>query len=121
MKRQTTGALGEKLAAAHLAKHGYRILDCNYRVKEGEVDIVAMDGACQVFIEVRTKTSRLYGTPEESITRRKKEHMIAVAHRYREKMAHPPLNWRIDLVAIEMDAGGKVKRLSLIQNAVEDE
>jgi len=120
MKRQTTGALGEKLAAEHIVRCGYKILDTNYRVKEGEADIIAMDGDCLVFVEVRTKTSRLYGTPEESITPTKKAHLMAVASRYLEKLEKPPANWRIDVVAIEMDGAGKVRRLTLLKNAVEE-
>ena len=121
MKRQATGALGEKLAAELITGRGYRLLETNYRVKEGEADIIAMDGECLIFVEVRAKTSRTYGTPEESITRKKKAHLIAVANRYIENMAINPENWRIDLVAIEMDANRKVKRIDLLQNAVEDD
>jgi len=120
VKRQTTGALGEKLAAEYITQRGYRILTTNYRVKEGEVDIIAMDGDCLVFVEVRTKTSRFYGTPEESITPTKKAHLMAVASRYIEKLEKLPANWRIDVVAVEMDSRGKVKRLTLLQNAVEE-
>jgi putative endonuclease len=121
MKRQATGVLGEQLAADLVTRCGYSILETNYRVREGEADIIAMDGDCLVCIEVRTKTSRVYGTPEESLTRIKKAHLAAVINRYMEKMLEQPVNWRIDLVAVEMDDKGKVKRIDLIKNAVEED
>ena len=121
MKRQATGVLGEQLAAYLVTKYGYSILETNYRVREGEADIIAMDGDCLVCIEVRTKTNRVYGTPEESITRIKKAHLAAVVNRYMEKLDKQPVNWRIDLVAIEMNSTGKVKRIDLIKNAIEED
>ena len=63
MKRQTTGIIGEKLAAEYLTRQGYAIIDTNYRCKEGEVDIIAKDGEFLVFVEVRAKHNRNYGTP----------------------------------------------------------
>jgi putative endonuclease len=120
MMRQRTGDLGEKLAAEFITQRGYRILETGFRVKEGEADIIAMDEECLVFVEVRTKTSRIYGSPEESITPTKKAHLIAVANRYIETLTEPPTNWRIDLIAIEMNKAGKIRRMNLIKNAVEE-
>jgi putative endonuclease len=121
MKRQTTGQLGEKLAAEFLAKQGYQIIETNFRCKEGEVDIIAKDRDCLAFVEVRTKTSRMYGTPEESVTARKKEHLRNTAARYLE--IHPEFSalWRIDFVAVELTGAGKVLRLEVLKNAVEGE
>ena len=84
MNRKTTGMSGEKLAADFLTKQGYTIIETNCRYKEGEVDIIAMDSEFLVFIEVRTKNSRAFGSPEESVTKRKKEHIKNVAARYQE-------------------------------------
>jgi putative endonuclease len=121
MKRQTTGMLGEKLAADFLTKQGYRIIETNFRCKEGEVDIIAREGDFLVFVEVRTKTSRAFGTPEESVTTRKKEHLRNVAARYLETYDSQQPEWRIDFVAVELDRFGKTKRLEVIKNAVEGE
>lgn len=121
MKRQTTGTVGEKLAADFLTKQGYKIIETNYRCKEGEVDIIARDGDYLVFIEVRTKTSRAFGTPEESVTPRKKEHLANVAARYMETRDNSNQPWRIDFVGVELDSSGKVRRIGLIKNAVEGE
>ena len=71
MKRQTTGIIGEKLAAEFLTRQGYQVIEKNYRCKEGEIDIIANDGSFLVFVEVLTKHNLNYGTPEESVTARK--------------------------------------------------
>jgi putative endonuclease len=119
MNRKTTGMIGEKLAADFLTKQGYTIIETNYHCKEGEVDIIAMDSEFLVFIEVRTKNSRAFGSPEESVTKRKKEHLKNVAVRYRETHDGLPVQWRIDFVAVELDRTGKPSRLEVIKNAVE--
>ncbi len=67
-RRQETGRRGEELARAFLKKRGFSIVETNYRCPEGEIDIICRDGDCLVFAEVRTKTSREFGSPEESIT-----------------------------------------------------
>jgi len=119
MKRKTTGMIGEKLAADFLSKQGYEIIETNYRCKEGEVDIITKEGEILVFVEVRTKNSRAFGSPEESVTKRKKEHLKNVAARYLECHDGLPLQWLIDFVAVELDRTGKPSRLEVIQNAVE--
>ena len=62
MKRRDIGILGEKLARNFLKKQGYHIKETNYRCPYGEVDIIAKDKDCLVFIEVRTKKSLEFGS-----------------------------------------------------------
>lgn len=95
MTRKSTGALGEKLAVDYLTKRGYRILETNFRCKESEADIVALDGECLVIVEVPTKRSRKFGTPEESITAAKQEHLRAAADCYREARENLPASSRL--------------------------
>jgi putative endonuclease len=121
MKRRETGILGEKLARGFLKKRGYRIVETNYRCPEGEVDIIARDRDFLVFVEVRTKKSLEFGSPEESITPVKKERMIAVASRYCQTHENLPQSWRIDVVAVELDQKDKPKRIELIENAVSED
>jgi len=118
MKRRDTGILGERLAKDFVKKRGYRILETNYRCPEGEIDIVAKDKDCLVFIEVRSKTSREFGSPEESITPVKRERMRTTAAHYRQSHSNLPPLWRIDMVAVELDQKGKLSRIELIENAV---
>jgi len=119
MKRQDLGSLGEKLACKALKKVGYRIIEKNYRCRHGEMDIVAIKNNFLVFIEVRTKTGKSFGSPEESITGRKKEKLISTALDYLNAHQNLPENWRIDFVAIEIDPQSeKPSRIEIIENAV---
>ncbi len=121
MKRRDTGILGEKLAQHFLKKRGYRILETNYRCPHGEIDIVAKHKDFLVFVEVRTKKSLEFGSPEESITPAKKERMRAAAFHYRQTHNDLPPLWRIDVVAVELNQKGELSRIELIENAVGDE
>jgi putative endonuclease len=119
MTRRETGSLGERIAGEFLRKNGYKILVTNYRCPEGEIDIIAEQPETLVFIEVRTKRSWRFGSPEESITQIKKERLKTLAERYGQEHEGLPSNWRIDVVAIEMGQGDRVKRIEIIENAVE--
>ena len=119
MNRQQVGKLGEQAAQKHLKKRGYRIREMGFRCRHGEIDIIAQKKDCLVFVEVRTKSSLEFGTPEESITKSKKERLIASALTYTTTHQDIPSLWRIDVVAIELDERGKTKRIELIENAVE--
>ena len=120
MKRREVGILGEKIAGDFLRKRDYHILETNYRCPEGEIDIVARDKDCLVFVEVRSKTSAEFGSPEESITRAKIQRLVAAAARYRQGHQNLPSSYRIDIVAVEMDHKGKPSRIELIENAVDE-
>ncbi len=118
MKRRDTGILGEKLARDFLQKQGYRIRETNYRCPEGEIDIIAHHKDYLVFVEVRTKRSLAFGSPQESITFAKMKKLRDTAAHYRQTHHNLPQLWRIDVVAIELDQKGKLPRIELIENAV---
>jgi len=119
MDRQEVGKLGEKAARKFLKKRGYRVRETGFRCRHGEIDIIAQKKDYLVFVEVRTKSSLDFGTPEESITQAKKERLIASALTYTTTHQKLPSLWRIDFVAVELDDKGKTKRIELIENAVE--
>ena len=119
MNRQEVGKLGEKAARKFLKKRGYRIREVGFRCPHGEIDIIAQRKDCLVFVEVRTRSSLDFGTPEESITQAKKKKLISLALTYTSTHQNLPSLWRIDVVAIELDDKGKLKRIELIENAVE--
>ncbi len=114
------GRLGEDLAARYLQSQGYTILERNYRCQGGEIDLVAVEGSCLVFVEVRTRRSRRFGTPEESVTPWKKERLLRAAQSYVAERGWEGF-WRIDLLAIEVSPRGSVRRINLIKNAVEEQ
>jgi putative endonuclease len=118
MNRQELGRLGERLAKDTLKKRGYRILETNFRCRRGEIDIVAQQKDCLVFIEVRTKSNLNFGSPEESITETKKRKLVSSALTYLDTHQDLPLLWRIDVVAIEVSFEGKLERIEIIENAV---
>ena len=119
MDRREVGKLGEKTARKFLKKRGYRIRETSFRCRHGEIDIIAQRKDWLVFVEVRTKSSLDFGTPEESITQAKKQKLITLALTYTSTHQNLPPLWRIDVVAIELDDKGKTRRIELIENAVE--
>jgi putative endonuclease len=117
--RKNLGQRGEALAAAFMEDQGYVVRERNWRCSAGEIDIVAEDGDCLVFVEVRTRRGRKYGTPEESVTPAKQAKLVEVAQTYLQEHSWDS-DWRIDVVAVEMTSGGKLLRVELIENAVTD-
>lgn len=69
--RRAVGAYGERVAVRLLTEAGMRVVDRNWRCREGEIDIVALDGDCLVFCEVKTRRGSAYGGPAEAVTRAK--------------------------------------------------
>ena len=119
MNRQEVGKLGEKEARKFLKKRGYRIRETGFRCRHGEIDIIAQQKDCLVFVEVRTKSNLDFGTPEESITQAKRERLIASALTYTSTHQNLPPLWRLDVVAIELNDKGKAKRIEHIESAIE--
>ena len=119
MKKRETGQLGEELACRELKKKGYRIVERNYRCRYGEIDVVTQKKGCLVFVEVRSKRGTAFGTPEESMTTQKKQRLTASAMNYLEEHAGLPENWRVDFVAVDLDASGeRASRIEIIENAL---
>lgn len=101
----TIGQRGESIAADYLTRAGLRILARNYRSGRGELDIVAMDGATIVFVEVKTRCSDAFGAPEQAVTVAKQRQLVMLANRYlyRERRIGAPC--RFDVVAVEFRDG----------------
>ncbi len=117
-RRLLLGRWGEELAAAHLESAGYRILARNWRTRRGEVDIIAEDGEVIAFVEVKTRKGRAYGLPEEALTRRKADRLQNLAQQYMMEHELHDHDWRIDLVAVELDSQGMLLRCEHVPNAV---
>ena len=117
-ERKRTGAIGEEQALKYLVRQGYEVLEQNHRCAAGEIDIVAREGSFLAFVEVRTKRSRQFGTPEESITPAKQAKLIELAETYIQEHESTTADWRIDVVAVELGNNGQVSRIELIRNAL---
>lgn len=80
--KKLLGGKGERLTAAYLKKRGYKIIEKNYRTPFSEVDLIALKGDLLVFIEVKTRTSELYGRPADAVDRKKREKYVKSAEYY---------------------------------------
>ena len=116
--RRALGQLGEDMAARHLQRLGYVILERNYRCPQGEVDIVARDGERLAFVEVRARRGTAFGTPKESVTARKQARLATVARNYLQEHNCSDVDWGIDVVALQFTPRGVLQHMELIRNAV---
>ena len=85
MDRQSVGRQGEDIAVNYLKSKGFNIIDRRYRVREGEIDIVAEREERLYFIEVKTRRSLSYGYPYEAVNDKKLQRMRSVALKYLEE------------------------------------
>lgn len=117
MSTTQVGKSGEDLASNFLQKKGYKIIERNFTIRGGEIDIVAIDGDALVFVEVKTRSSHQFGLPAESINYYKIKFLQRAAKFYRrnrqDKMKLPDLE-RIDVVTVDYT---KEQPLELIKNA----
>ncbi len=119
--RKNLGDSGERVAAMFLEQRGYKIITRNFRTRTGEMDLIAQDVDGLAFVEVRTRRGDAAGSPEESITRRKRGKLLTVAQEFLEAHAeYADCAWRIDLVAIELNRAGNIARIDIIKGAVEE-
>lgn len=84
MNKRKFGDIGEKIAQKYLKKHGYKIVETNYRNKLGEIDIIAYDKKEDylVFVEVKTKSTDYFGLPREMVDEHKQRKIQQVATFY---------------------------------------
>jgi putative endonuclease len=112
---QRIGKWGEDTVAAYLAGRGYEIITRNARTPYGEIDIVAKQDATTIFVEVKTLTSSKNFFPEQNVTARKREHMLATGEYYaaENEIDH----WQIDVIAVEGKVGLEPK-ITHFENAI---
>jgi putative endonuclease len=118
MDKKELGNKGEQIASDYLKKIGYKILETNFRKRTGEIDIIAEDPEMKecVFIEVKTRKSKTFGYPEESVDNRKLKKLITTANIWLEDKKEQ--TWRIDIIAIEMD--NYPPKITHIKNITQD-
>lgn len=109
MQTSNTNQIGlnyEKIAADFLRNEGFKVVTQNYRRGGGEIDIIFIDGGSYVFCEVKARSSRTYGTPEEFVDKAKQQKIINTAQKYMaEKVIFE--TGRFDIIAIDFDSDGK--------------
>lgn len=116
MNKKILGNLGEKKASVFLKEKGYKILETNFKIKLGEIDIVAKDKETIVFIEVKTRTSQRFGLPCEAVDRAKQNKLRQVALAYLDRTKPNFKNIRFDVVSVIFNKEGKTE-ISLICGA----
>ncbi|HUQ84952.1 MAG TPA: YraN family protein [Candidatus Limnocylindrales bacterium] len=117
------GNRGEDIATQYLIEKGYKIIARNFRIRGGEIDIIAIDpstgsglNSTLVFIEVKTRTSLQYGTGLESITHWKLKALVKSAEFYKLQHKNLPDLMRIDAVVVMLDRFNDVDSIELVKN-----
>jgi len=118
--RHRLGALGERLAAEHLVRSGFRILEQNYRTRWGELDIVAYDGRTLAFCEVKTRRLDPGGeTPFEALRGGKRGRVRRMAVAWMKERADRPFarTIRCDAIAVTFDRRGRLVAIEHLEGA----
>ncbi|MDR0870047.1 MAG: YraN family protein [Planctomycetaceae bacterium] len=99
-KKDVLGIAGEKAAADFLTAKGYKILQQNFLLPDGEIDIAAMDGQTLVIVEVKTRKNNNFGKPYEAVTEAKQRRMVKLAGQfmYQFRLSRSPV--RFDIVSL---------------------
>src|SRR5439155_12156632 len=119
LARRGLGQTGERLAQRLLEREGLSVRQTNYRCSAGEIDIIAQDGDCLVFVEVKTRRGDGFGLPEDAITAAKRRHLVAASETFLATLPVLPPTWRIDLVAVDLGHDGRLLRVERIENNLE--
>lgn len=110
----STGRDGEEIAKSYLIKKGYQILTQNYHSRFGEIDIIAKDKDCLVFVEVKTRSNSAFGTPLEAITIFKLRKLIKTSQFYLNQFKLGDACYRFDAVEVKFSNGETI--INHIQN-----
>lgn len=108
------GRRGESLVATELQKRGFTIITRNWNCAQGEVDLVALRNDEWYFVEVRTRRSNTYGSPEASLIPRKVARMERVARQYLgEHHVKEDVAWHLSFAAVALSRAGQLQRITL--------
>jgi putative endonuclease len=115
--RRVLGTDGERAAEDFLRRRRYTIVERNYRCRAGEVDLVALDGATIVFIEVKTRRGAGFGTPLDAVDRRKQRQVCRAAQQFLAENRLQDRDARFDVVGVWWEGGRPM--CELVTNAFE--
>lgn len=120
LKRQQLGHRGEEIACEFLMRHNMKILDRNWRCSYGEIDVIAVEGGTLVFCEVKTRSTKKFGHPEESITLKKRTRQGKLASVYCSRTAVTHNDIRFDLITIMVNESEGRAQVNYVRNAYAD-
>ena len=126
--KQTIGNRGEEIAAKELKKMGFKVIERNYRASRYEIDLIACDKECLIFVEVKARSctdpeNMAYGRPARAVTQSKRTFLINAARSYlKQNPKYEGLRVRFDVIEIffdnNVDVGSKkVLKTNYIRNA----
>ena len=98
------GAWGEQVARVYLERHGYVILETNFRTRLGEIDIIAQDGKYTVFAEVKTRKNDRFAAAREHVTPAKQARILAAAEEWLQSHPEAPQP-RFDVIEVYGEQG----------------
>lgn len=116
MSNWVVGQSAEEVAANYLKKKGYEVLERNFRIRGGEIDIVAKDRNDLVFVEVKARWSHNYGLPVESITSWKLKALYKTALFYIQKVKWGDKPYRFDVVSVDYVEDRRNPKIELLKN-----
>jgi putative endonuclease len=116
-ERLELGKMGEDLALKKIKKLGYKLIIRNYRCPLGEIDIIAKDGDCLVFLEIKTRKGRSTGYAKEAVDKRKRRQISKAALTYLKENDCYEERSRFDVVAVSIN--GRDVETEVIKNAFE--
>jgi putative endonuclease len=115
--KQRLGRWGENLAAEYLTGKGYVILSRNYRTPYGEIDLVARKEEMTVFVEVKTRSGKGFGLPEEAVTLEKQQHLLEAIQAYWLTQEQEGA-WQVDVIAVLRLPGRQPVEIEHFENAI---
>ena len=117
LNNRELGKLGEDIAANHISKNGYIILERNFRTKIGEIDIIARQDNYLVFIEVKTRKSINFGYPREAVDKAKQLKIINIGNLYLAQKKQFNNHIRFDVIEIMLYSNNEIKSIIVLKNA----
>lgn len=112
------GKMGEAAGEDYLLEKGYQLLERNYSCRCGEIDLLFLDEKTLVAVEVKSRKSKSYGLPCESITNKKKKHLVNSLNSYVAFMGIKNRKLRIDILEVFFNDEEKVVQINHIEDAV---
>jgi len=118
MNKRTLGNKAEDYVCTYLKTKGYKILERNFTIRGGEIDIITQKENIIIFIEVKSLKSEQFIKLEETISYSKKQYLIRSCKIWLNKYKNEETNWRIDFVGVKFASYDKITSLKYITNAI---